>query len=101
MSLSVELTPDMVAQIQRNVVTRVTEELTRDVVAQLNARQIVAEIKNGVVARIADKMAAELKVRHKVDEALHRAVQSAESRVQTYIQKRLSQGVVVRFGDLA
>lgn len=100
MTISVELSQEQMEGIRKQVIANVTAQLTREVTDQLNAKQIVGEIKNGVIKAIAEKMSSELKVRHNVDENLHRAIQSAESRVTTYIQKMLTNGITVRFGDM-
>jgi hypothetical protein len=84
-----------------DVIMQAKKQLVADLIAQFNLPQIAAEIRNAAVKEVAAKIHAGVKADERIDEAVHRAIQGAESHIHSQINKALAGGIKVSFPALA
>lgn len=82
------------------VVEQAKQQLLDEIMRQLNAPQIASEVKNEAVKQAVALIADELRKKAGVSDAIKRAVDSVNGRINSQIQKLLSKGITMRFEGL-
>jgi hypothetical protein len=82
------------------VIQQAKKQLLDALIAQFNVPQIAAEIRNAAVKDVAAMIASNIKSDKRIDEAVHRAIQSAEGRMHGRIKKAMEGGIKISFPSL-
>jgi replicative DNA helicase len=100
MSIAIELSPAQLENIQKQVMAEVKAKLLADVFASFNIKQLAGEVKNAVIREASAKIAGDIRDKYRESEIIHRALQTAESRVYNEINTKLKGGILVSFKEI-
>jgi len=88
------------ASTRATIIEQAKEQAVTAIVSELDFKQIAAEIRNRAIKEVAGLISDKVMTEPRVQEAIHRAVQSVESRINHKIHAALKDGLVVRFPGL-
>lgn len=97
--MQIELDAATVARIRKTAEDQAVRQLFTEIMAQFDVKQIANEVKNAAIKEAAHGFANEIRKTHKTSEVVTRALQGAEEKVRSEIQKKLTNGITVKFQD--
>ena len=89
------LTDKDIAEIKQKAI----QKLISDIASQFDVKQIAAEVRNSAIKKAVSEVSDRIFTERHGCEAIDRAMQSVEHRVNAKIQKVLESGIKVSFGD--